>query len=113
MKQVTAIIQPLKLYTVLMALREIPEMPGLVVSEIRVFPSCHRDAISHGHGIHALDSIEIVKLECVVEEDIARLVVDTIANAARTGGARDGKITIAEVEDVVTIRPGQSGQEAF
>lgn len=113
MKEIKAFVQPTKLYTVLMALRDIPSMPGFIVSDVRGFPRGHPDSDSRSHGIDALDSLEMTKIECVVSDDLAPLVVETIAGAAHTGNTRDGKIVIGYVEDIVKIRTGQRGEDAI
>ena len=40
-------------------------------------------------------------------------VVDTIAEAAKTGKIGDGKIFIIPVEEVIRIRTGEKGSEAL
>lgn len=51
-----------------------------------------------------------VKLETVVPDDIADVVVNTIADNARTGSIGDGKIFIYPIEEVVRIRTGEKGK---
>ena len=113
MKEIKAVIQPSKLYSVLMALREIPSMPGFIVTDARAFPRGHPDARSQSHGIDALDSFELTRIECVVPDDLAPPVVEAISRAAHTGNAGDGKIVISAVEEIVKIRTGQRGEEAI
>lgn len=113
MKEIKAIIQPSRLYPVLTALRDIPEMPGFTVSELRGFPKGHADPQSRSHGIDAMDSFEMTKIECVVPDEIARAVVDAIARAAHTGNPGDGKIFVYDVEDAVKIRTGEHGEQAI
>ncbi|HEV8335700.1 MAG TPA: P-II family nitrogen regulator [Candidatus Polarisedimenticolia bacterium] len=112
MKEIKALIQPSKLYDVVMALHRIPSMPGFITSDIRGFPRGHADPESQSHGIDAIDSFEMMKVECVVPDSLAPLVVETIARVARTGYSRDGRIIISAVEDAVKIRTGQHGEEA-
>jgi nitrogen regulatory protein P-II 1 len=50
-----------------------------------------------------------VKLETVVPDDIAEVVVNTIAENARTGSIGDGKIFISSIEEAVRIRTGEKG----
>jgi nitrogen regulatory protein P-II 1 len=54
-----------------------------------------------------------LKLECVVEDDDARTIVDVILRHARTGSVGDGKIFLLPVEDAVRIRTGESGEEVL
>lgn len=113
MKEIKALVQPARLYSVLMALRDIESMPGFIISDIRAFPRGHPDEHSQSHGIDALDSLEMMKIECVVGDDLAPLVVEAIAGAARTGNPRDGRIVVGAVEEVIKIRTGQRGEDAI
>ncbi len=54
-----------------------------------------------------------LKLECVVEDDDARTIVDVILKHARTGSVGDGKIFLLPVEDAVRIRTGEWGEEVL
>jgi nitrogen regulatory protein PII len=54
-----------------------------------------------------------LKLECVVEDGDAPVIVETILKHARTGQVGDGKIFILPVEDAVRIRTGESGEEVL
>ena len=111
MKEIKAVIQPGKLYTVLTALRDIPSMPGFIVTDARAFPRGHPNARSESHGIDALDSFDAVKLECVVDDSLAQLVVKTIVDAAHTGNPGDGRVVVAEIEQIVVIRTGRRSED--
>jgi nitrogen regulatory protein P-II 1 len=54
-----------------------------------------------------------LKIECVVEDSDAPVIVDTILRHARTGQVGDGKIFLLPVEDAVRIRTGESGEEVL
>lgn len=112
MKEIKAIIQRSALYQVLMAVRAIPDMPGLLVSELRAFPRGHPSSVSASHGIDALDSVEMLKVECIVPDEMCSGAVEAIRRAAHTGSPRDGHIFVYDVEDAVKIRTGQRGEEA-
>ncbi len=113
MKEIKAVIQPSKLYAVLTALRDITAMPGFIVNDARGFPRGHPDAGSQSHGIDALDSFELTRIECVVPDSIAPRVVDAISRAARTGNPGDGRIVISDIVDIIEIRTGLHGEEAI
>ncbi len=110
MKEIKAIIRPDRLYATLVALRDIPEMPGVFTSELRVFPRGHPATTSRSHGIDALDSFTMLKLQCIVADDLASAAVEAIRAAGRTGTPGDGKIFIYDVSDVIAIGP-QRGDE--
>lgn len=113
MKEIKAIIQRSALYPVLMALRAIPDMPGLLMSELRAFPRGHPSAVSASHGMDALDSVDMLKVECIVPDRMCPVAVEAIRQAAHTGGPGDGSIFIYDVEDAVKIRTGQRGEEGI
>jgi len=54
-----------------------------------------------------------LKVECVVEDGDAPVIVDAILKHARTGQVGDGKIFLLPVEDAVRIRTGESGEEVL
>jgi nitrogen regulatory protein PII len=113
MKEIKAVVRPARLYSALMALRDIPGMPGFIVTDTRAFPRGHPLAGSHSHGIDALDSFEMVKIECVVPDRLATAAVEAIEKATSTGDPGDGKIIVCDIEDIVRIATGQHGEEAI
>lgn len=113
MKAIMAIIQPARLYSVLTALRELPGMPGLIASDVRGFARGHPDPKSKSHGIDAVDNFEVMKIECVVPDELSAAVIETIVGQAHTGNPGDGKIFVSDVQDVVGIRTGLRGEEAI
>jgi nitrogen regulatory protein P-II 1 len=44
---------------------------------------------------------------------MAKKVIDTIVETARTGKIGDGKIFIYPIKDVIRIRTGEKGQKAI
>ena len=112
MKEIKALIRPPRLYDVIVAVRELPEAPGVTVSEVRGFPRSDEVDPRKSGTIDLFDSFEMTKIECVVPDDKAELLVETIARAAHTGNSGDGKIFIADVQEVVKIRTGERGKEA-
>jgi nitrogen regulatory protein PII len=54
-----------------------------------------------------------VKLEIVVADTRLKLVMDTLAEAARSGKIGDGKIFISTIEEAVRIRNGDTGEGAL
>jgi nitrogen regulatory protein PII len=113
MKEIKAVIQPSRLYSVVTALRDLPGLPGLTVSDVRAFPRGHAEPRARSHGIDAVDSFQMVKIECVVADEHAQVVVETISRAAHTGNPGDGKIFVYDIQDVVAIRTGLRGEEGL
>ncbi len=54
-----------------------------------------------------------MKIEIVIQDDIADLCVDTITNVAQTGKIGDGKIFVYDVTRVVRIRTGEQDEDAI
>lgn len=112
MKEIKALIRPARLYHVIVAVRGLPGVPGLTVSEVRGFPRSGEQS-PRGNGIDLFDSFEMTKVECVVSDEAAPIVVETISRAAHTGNSGDGKIFVYDVEDAVKVRTGERGEEAI
>lgn len=54
-----------------------------------------------------------VKVETVVEDDVAETIVDSVVEEINTGNYGDGKIFIYDLEDAVRIRTGERGKDAL
>jgi nitrogen regulatory protein PII len=112
MKLATAIIKPFKLDEVREALIE-AGVTGLTVTVAKGFGR------QKGHsyvGLVADDEVYFVpklKLEAVVDDDVAAAVVEIIRVAALTGRIGDGKIFVQDVESAARIRTGESGPDAL
>jgi len=53
-----------------------------------------------------------VKVEVIVADGVVEAVIDAVVRAARTGRIGDGKIFVSEIEQVVRIRTGETGEAA-
>ena len=54
-----------------------------------------------------------VRVEVLVDDESADLVVDTIVKAAQTGRIGDGKVWVVPVDTVVRVRTGERGHDAL
>ena len=54
-----------------------------------------------------------IKMEIIVTEEMAERVIETIAENASTGNIGDGKIFLTDLEEVIRIRTGESGNDAI
>ena len=113
MKEIKAIIQPFMLQHVCDALEKIEGLPGLTVSQVLGWGKTRgrgaRDPVQEaGHAF-----AKKTKVELVVTDEMAILVVAAIRNAANTGQAGDGKIFISVIEDAMKIRNGERGSGAL
>jgi nitrogen regulatory protein P-II 1 len=112
MKKIEAIIQPFKLDEVKAALVG-AGVDGLTISEV------------HGHGRqkghtetyrgaeYNVDVRPKIKLELVIPDGQLDRIVNTIADAAKSGKIGDGKIFVSSIEHAVRIRNGDLGEGAL
>ena len=105
MKEIKAIIRQHRLDAVLDALRAHPELPGVTVSYVRGFGRTVGRTESEGAPVQYATA-EMVKLECVVNDDDVDAVIDLIQQAAHTGNVGDGKVFVYDVERAIKIRTG-------
>ena len=111
MKQITAIIKPFKLDEVREALADV-NVTGLTVTEVKGFGRQKGHTELYRGAEYVVDFLPKVKVEVVVDDSVSELVVDAIIKAARTGKIGDGKIFVRDVEQVIRIRTGETGQDA-
>lgn len=107
MKEIKAIIQPFMLSKIVEALKEIEGLPGVTVSDVRGFGRARAagapDTVVEG----TVEYVKKSKLEVVVPDNLAEIVVQTIRKKANTGNPGDGKIFVYTVDDVIRIRTGE------
>jgi len=111
MKLITAIIKPFKLDDVRQAVADIG-IQGITVTEVKGFGRQRGHTELYRGAEYVVDFLPKTKIELAVADDIAEQVVEAIVNTARTGKIGDGKIFVANLEDVVRIRTGETGTEA-
>ena len=112
MKLVSAIIKPFKLDDVREALSEVG-VQGLTVTEVKGFGR-QKGHTEHYRGAeYVIDFLPKVKLEIGVADEQVESVIEAISKAANTGKIGDGKIFVSNVEHVVRIRTGETGQDAL
>ena len=112
MKMITAIIKPFKLDEVREALSEI-NVQGITVTEVKGFGRQKGHTELYRGAEYIVDFLPKTKIEIAVDDDIVEQVIETIEKAARTGKIGDGKIFVANLEQVVRIRTGETGNEAL
>jgi nitrogen regulatory protein P-II 1 len=111
MKHITAIIKPFKLDEVREALAQVG-VAGLTVTEVRGFGRQKGHTELYRGAEYVVDFLPKVKVEAVVTDDVLEGAVDAIIKAAHTGKIGDGKIFVTNVEQVIRIRTGETGNAA-
>jgi nitrogen regulatory protein P-II 2 len=112
MKLITAIIKPFKLDDVREALSEIG-VAGVTATEVKGFGRQKGHTELYRGAEYVVDFLPKVKLEIAVADSIVDQAVETIVKAANTGKIGDGKIFVSNLEQVIRIRTGETGEEAI
>jgi nitrogen regulatory protein P-II 2 len=112
MKLVTAIIKPFKLDDVREALSEIG-VQGITVTEVKGFGRQKGHTELYRGAEYVVDFLPKVKLDIAISEDLLDQVIEAISKVANTGKIGDGKIFVTELEQVMRIRTGETGDDAI
>ena len=108
MKKIDAIIKPFKLEEVKDALTELG-VYGMTVSEVRGFGRQKGHKEAYRGTEYTIEFVPKTKIEVVVSDGLSDKVVETIIRTAKTGSIGDGKIFVYNLEGVVRIRTGETG----
>ena len=112
MKLVTAIIKPFKLDEVKDALTE-AGIQGMTVSEVKGFGRQKGHKETYRGTEYQIDFVPKVKLELAIADGMEEKVFETLRTAAKTGSIGDGKIFVSDLNSVVRIRTGETGEGAL
>jgi len=111
MKKIEAIIKPFKLEDVKEALAEIG-VQGMTVSEVKGFGRQKGHTEIYRGSEYTVDFLPKIKLELVLGDAQAAGAVEAIVKAAKTGKIGDGKVFVTVVENAISIRTGETGEQA-
>ena len=111
MKLVVAIVKPFKLDEVREALADIG-VNGLTVTEVKGFGRQKGHTELYRGAEYVGDFLPKVKIEAAVADDLVERCLEAIQKSARTGKIGDGKIFVFDVEQVIRIRTGETGEAA-
>jgi len=112
MKKIEAVIRHFKLEDVKNALTD-QGIHGMTVTEVRGFGRQKGHTEMYRGTEYAVDFVPKVKMEVICSDAQLKTVIDTILRAAQTGQIGDGKIFVADLQDVIRIRTGESGEDAL
>lgn len=112
MFKIEAVIQPVKLEAVKLALIELG-IDGITVVEARGHGRQKGHTEFYRGREYTMDLIPKHKLEMVVRDEMREKVIQAILGAARTGHIGDGKIFVSRVEDAIRIRNDERGEAAL
>ena len=112
MKLVEAIVKPFKLEEIKDALLEIG-IQGMTVSEVKGFGRQKGHKETYRGQEYTIEFVPKVKIEVAVKDTQVPRVIVAIMTTAKTGSIGDGKIFVRELNDVVRIRTGETGEMAL
>ncbi len=112
LKKIEAIIKPFKLDDVKEALNEIG-IQGMTTSEVKGYGRQKGHKEIYRGAEYVVDFIPKIRVEIVVDSELAEQVVETIIQASNTGKIGDGKIFVLPVEEAIRVRTGERGNDAI
>ncbi|MCD6674277.1 MAG: P-II family nitrogen regulator [Burkholderiaceae bacterium] len=112
MKMITAVLKPFKLDEVREALSAIG-VQGITVAEVKGFGRQKGHTELYRGAEYVIDFLPKVKIDVAVPDVLVEQAVEAIQASARTGKIGDGKIFVYDLEQVVRIRTGETGDEAL
>ena len=112
MKLITAVIKPFKLDEVREALSGIG-VQGITVTEVKGFGRQKGHTELYRGAEYVVDFLPKVKIEAAVSDDLVERAIEAIESSARTGKIGDGKVFVHDIEQVIRIRTGETGNDAL
>ncbi len=106
MKQVRAIIRPVKLEAVKDALTE-AGIRGMTVTEVKGCGKQKGHTAVYRGAEYAINFLPKVQVDLILPDNQVEQVIDIIIKTARTGEVGDGKIFVTDVIEEYTIRTGE------
>ena len=112
MKRIEAIIRPEKTSEVCAALDNLGH-PGVTLSKVEGHGD-QKGWVNEVRGIsHKVRLQSKTRVEVVVQDNDADLIIKAIRDAALTGEVGDGKIFVHDMANVIRIRTNESGNAAI
>ena len=112
MKFITAIIKPIKLEQVRAELSKVNAL-GMTVTEVKGYGRQRGETELYRGTEYHNDYLPKTKIELAVNDDDAQSVIDAMSSVTNSGKVGDGKIFVYNLENVIRIRTGESGEEAL
>ncbi len=111
MKLIQAIIKPFKLDEVKEALIELG-IQGMTVSEVKGFGRQKGHKETYRGTEYQIEFVPKIKIEIALADSRVNEALEAITRAAKTGSIGDGKIFVTELESIIRIRTGETGEGA-
>ncbi|MDJ0572357.1 MAG: P-II family nitrogen regulator [Pleurocapsa sp. MO_192.B19] len=112
MKKIEAIIHSHKLDDVKLSLVTAGVI-GMTISEVKGYGHKKGLTTRYRGTEYRVEFTTKIRIEAIVEDELADIVVQQISLAARTGEIGDGKIFVSSVDKIVRIRTQETGITAI
>lgn len=112
MKKIEAILRPEKLEEVKDALNK-HDVKGLTITQVVGCGHQKGQKNFYRGTVVEITLLPKIKVEVVCEDSSADDIIAIISDTAKTGEIGDGKIFVYNIENVVRIRTGESGEPAI
>ena len=112
MKLITAVVKPFALGEIHANLHRLG-IAGMTATEVLGYGRQRgRTEVYRGAEV-ATEFVDKVKIEVLSSDDDVDAICAAVIAAARTGGVGDGKLWVTDLERVVRVRTGETGDEAI
>lgn len=112
MKKLEVIIKPEKLEE-LKAILDECQANGVMISNIMGYGNQKGYKRLYRGTEYNVNLLPKVRVETVVDDEVAEDIVERVVQEINTGNYGDGKIFVYEVQDAIRIRTGERGTEAL
>ena len=89
------------------------DVAGLTVSEVKGFGRQKGQTELYRGTEYKADFLPKTKIELAVSDDQVEKATNAISSVANTGKIGDGKLFVFDLEKVIRIRTGETGEEAL
>jgi len=111
-KKIEAIIKPHRLDEVKEALAALG-VTGMTAFEVKGFGRQKGHTEIYRGSEYTVNFVPKLKLELIVDDDLAPKVEQAIVDAARTGKIGDGKVFTYDCQGAIRLRTGERGTDAL
>jgi nitrogen regulatory protein P-II 1 len=111
-KLLTAVVKPFAVEPIRDALRSLGIF-GMTVTESQGYGRQKGHTEVYRGAEYSIGFVPKLRIEIVVDDDVAESALDALVRAARTGKIGDGKVWVTPVETVIRVRTGERGPEAL
>lgn len=112
MKKLEIVVRPEKLEE----LKEIldgSKVTGVMITNVMGYGNQKGYKQTYRGSEYNVNLLPKIKVETIVAEDVAEVLIDKVVKEISTGNFGDGKIFVYNVEDVVRVRTGERGETAI